>query len=76
VEPGFVLTAEPGIYIIPELIDLWKSENKFSEFINYEELETYKDFGGIRIEEDFLITKDGSDLLGKYLAKTVEAKGA
>jgi Xaa-Pro aminopeptidase len=76
VETGFVLTVEPGIYIIPELIDLWKSENKFSEFINYEELETYKDFGGIRIEEDFLITKDGSDLLGKYLAKTVEAKGA
>jgi len=76
VEPGFVLTVEPGIYIIPELIDLWKSQNKFSEFINYEKLETYKDFGGIRIEEDFLITKDGSNLLGKYLAKTVEVKEA
>src|SRR5205085_2467262 len=52
VEPGFVLTVEPGIYIIPELIDLWKAGNKFSEFINYEKLETYKGFGGIRIEED------------------------
>jgi Xaa-Pro aminopeptidase len=65
------LTIEPGIYIIPELIDLWNSENKFSEFINYDKLETYKDFSGIRIEEDLLITPDGSLVLGKQLPRTV-----
>ena len=67
VETGFVLTIEPGIYFIPELIDLWKAENKFSDFINYEKLETYKDFSGIRIEEDLLITEKGSRILGKPL---------
>lgn len=70
-ETGFVLTVEPGIYIIPELIDLWKSENKFSEFINYEKLETYKDFSGIRIEEDLLIVEGGSRVLGKFLGRTM-----
>ncbi|MDQ2863380.1 MAG: M24 family metallopeptidase, partial [Bacteroidota bacterium] len=72
VETGFVLTVEPGIYIIPELIDLWKSENKFSEFINYQKLETYKDFSGIRIEEDLLITDKGSLILGKPLTRNTE----
>ena len=71
-EAGFVVTIEPGIYIIPELIDLWKSEHKFSNFIDYEKLETYKDFGGIRIEEDLLITHDGSQLLGKCLLRDTE----
>lgn len=72
-EEGFVITVEPGIYIIPQLIDSWKAENKHSEFLNYEVLETYKNFGGIRIEEDFVITKNGADLLGKPVPKTVEA---
>lgn len=73
VETGFVLTIEPGIYIIPELIDLWKSENKFRDFINYDKLETYKDFGGIRMEEDLLITNNGSRILGKTLGRTAKA---
>ncbi len=71
-EENFVITVEPGIYIIPELIDMWKAENKYADFINYDVLETYKDFGGIRIEEDFVITANGSKLLGKPVAKTIE----
>ena len=56
-EPGFVLTIEPGVYFIPELMDLWRGQNKFTEFINYDKLFTYKDFSGIRNEEDYLITE-------------------
>tara|TARA_R110001583_G_scaffold10417_2_gene47823 strand:+ start:1562 stop:2941 length:1380 start_codon:yes stop_codon:yes gene_type:complete len=70
-EENFVLTIEPGIYFIPELIDMWKAENRFSEFINYDKVEQYKDFGGCRNEEDFLITKNGARLLGKPIPKTI-----
>jgi len=70
--PGYVLTIEPGIYFIPELIDLWKSEKRHSAFLNYTEIEKFKDFSGLRNEEDFVITKDGSRLLGKALPLTVE----
>lgn len=75
-EPGFVLTIEPGVYFIPELMDLWRSQNKFTEFINYDKLFTYKDFGGIRNEEDYLITETGARILGKKIplhAEEVEA---
>ncbi len=63
-EPGFVLTDEPGIYFIPHLIDLWRKEGHCKEFLNFDLLETYKDFGGIRIEDDILITNDGCRFLG------------
>lgn len=71
-EPGFTLTVEPGIYLIPQLIDQWKAEQKFTEFINYSELDKYRDFSGIRVEEDYLITETGYALLGKKLPMTVE----
>ncbi len=71
-EKGNVLTVEPGIYFIPELIDRWRSENKFTEFLNYEKIETYKDFSGIRIEDDVAITKDGYQVLGNPIPKTIE----
>jgi len=71
-QPGFVVTIEPGIYFIPQLIDRWKAENKFSDFINYDKLESYRDFSGLRNEEDFLITETGYRLLGKPKPKTVE----
>ncbi len=70
-EEGFVLTVEPGIYFIPTLMDKWKAEKLFQDFINYDKLEAYKDFSGIRIEEDFVITHDGNKLLGRPLAKSI-----
>lgn len=71
-EPGFVHTIEPGIYFIPELIDMWHAEKRFSDFINYDKVISYKDFGGIRNEEDYLITSDGCRRLGKSIPKTTE----
>lgn len=71
-EPGFVLTIEPGIYFIPELMDKWRGEKQFLDFINYDKLEKYKDFGGIRNEEDFLITQDGAHRLGKKIPLTTQ----
>ena len=70
-EPGFTLTVEPGIYMIPQLMDKWEAENKFTEFINYPALQSYRDFSGIRVEEDYLITETGCRLLGKKLPMTV-----
>lgn len=76
-QKGFVVTDEPGIYFIPALIDDWKADGHCKEFINFDKLETYKDFGGIRIEDDLLITDDGCRFLGKdripYHPKDVEA---
>ena len=70
--PGLVLTIEPGIYFIPSLIDMWRAEKRFVDFINYDKLEAYKDFGGIRNEENFVITADGYRLIGKQKPKTIE----
>jgi Xaa-Pro aminopeptidase len=72
-EPGFVHTVEPGIYFIPDLIDLWRGQKKFTEFINYDMLETFKDFGGVRNESDYLITPTGSHRFGKVVPKEPDA---
>jgi Xaa-Pro aminopeptidase len=70
-EPGFVLTAEPGIYFIPALIDRWKSERKHEAFINYEQVDRFRNFGGIRIEDDVLVTLEGSRILGPGIPSSV-----
>jgi len=70
-EPGFVLTCEPGIYFIPPLIDQWEKERKFKEFINFDRVEAYRDFTGVRIEDNLLITEQGSRVLGKPIPKKV-----
>jgi Xaa-Pro aminopeptidase len=72
-QAGHVFTIEPGIYFIPELIDLWRSQNKFNEFINWEKVDSYRHFGGIRNEEDFVMMENGAKLLGKPKPKTIEA---
>ena len=64
IQPGWVMTDEPGIYFIPALIDKWKAEGKFRDFICYDKLEEYRDFGGIRLEDDILITATGCRVLG------------
>ncbi len=71
-EPGFVVTNEPGCYFIPALMQQWKSEKKFEEFINYGKAEEYLNFGGVRIEDDVLITPSGSRILGTPIPKTTE----
>lgn len=66
-EKGFVITIEPGIYFIPKLIDQWQAENLHSEYIDYKKLALYRDFGGIRVEDGYVITETGSMLLGESL---------
>ena len=65
-EPGFVFTVEPGIYFIPDLIDKWRAEKQFTDFICYDKLDAWRNFGGIRNEEDYLVFEGGSRRLGKY----------
>ncbi len=69
--PGYVLTVEPGIYFIPALIDKWIKEDKHTEFIDFDRVNEYRDFGGIRIEDDVLVTEEGCRVLGKPIPKTV-----
>lgn len=72
-QEGFVITDEPGCYFIPALIDQWKAQGLHKEFLNYSKIETYKDFGGIRLEDDILIIPGGSRFLGdKRTPITVE----
>ena len=68
-EPGFVITVEPGIYFIPELIDMWQDEGKFKDFICYDKLDPYRNFTGIRIEDNVLVTTDGPVILGPPIPK-------
>ena len=70
--PGYVITDEPGCYFIPALIDKWHAEGTCKDFINFDELEKWKYFGGIRIEDDVLVTETGSRILGKPIPKTVK----
>jgi Xaa-Pro aminopeptidase len=70
-EAGFVVTVEPGVYFIPELINRWKTEKKYSQYINYDMVEKYEDFGGLRIEDDVLVTENGRRVLGKTIPKTI-----
>lgn len=76
-QEGFVVTDEPGIYFIPALIDEWRAKGHCKDFLCFDKLETYKDFGGIRIEDDLLITADGARFLGNeripYHPKDVES---
>jgi Xaa-Pro aminopeptidase len=69
---GFVITVEPGVYFIPELIERWKTERRLAQYINYDAVEKYGDFGGIRIEDDILVTEHGCRVLGKPIPKTID----
>lgn len=72
-EPGFVVTVEPGIYFIPELIALRKKQRRYTDFVNYAKVEAMQHAGGYRVEDDYVITGDGSRLLGVPIPKKVEA---
>ncbi len=70
--PGHVFTIEPGCYFIPELIESWKSEKKHADFINYDNIGKFMSVGGIRIEDNIMITPEGHKMLGRPIPKTVE----
>jgi Xaa-Pro aminopeptidase len=71
--PGTVLSDEPGIYFVPALIDKYKAEGKCKGIVNYDKLEEYRDFGGIRLEDDLIVTETGSKVIGdKQIPITVE----
>lgn len=70
-QPGYVVTVEPGIYFNSELIDRYAASGLFSEFINYQKVQQFRNFGGIRIEDDFVVHEAGARMLGKHLANTI-----
>ena len=69
---GHVMTVEPGVYFIPALVDEWRKNKNHTDFINYDKVETFLDFGGIRIEDDVLVVDNGRQVLGRPIPKTVE----
>ncbi len=69
--PGFVLTVEPGLYFIPALIDRWQAEGMHSSFIDYDVLASWRDFGGVRVEDDVVVTADGKRVLGESIPKSL-----
>jgi len=71
-QEGFTLTVEPGIYFIPQLIEKYKAAHLFSDFVNYNKLEAYYDFGGIRIEDNIIVTNEGCNVIGDYIPKEVD----
>jgi Xaa-Pro aminopeptidase len=71
-QPGFVITNEPGIYFIPALIEKWKAEKINTDFINFDRLTDYLDFGGIRLEDDILVTETGCEIIGDRIPITPE----
>jgi Xaa-Pro aminopeptidase len=71
-EAGHILTVEPGIYFIPALIDRWEAEGRASDFIDYGALRRFRHLGGIRIEDDVLVTESGCRVLGPAIPKSIE----
>lgn len=71
-EPGFVITIEPGIYFVPQLMDLWRSQSRCADFLDFDALDRWRNFGGVRNEENYLITSDGARRLGKAKPLTIE----
>jgi len=71
-QAGNCITVEPGIYFIPELMDMWKAEDRHADYLNFDAMNSYRDFGGIRLEDDYAITADGSELLGEPLVGDAE----
>lgn len=70
-QPGFVVTVEPGLYFIPDLVDRWKAERKLEQFVDYEVVERFRGLGGVRIEDDVLVTETGGRVLGPPIPKAV-----
>lgn len=70
--PGMVVTMEPGLYFIPQLIDLWRAERRHAELIDYDRFDAFRGFGGIRIEDDVLVTETGARILGEPIARSVD----